>query len=402
MTMPASSTTLAGLGIAQTFTQDQTIAANLTLNAQGDLRFADADSSHYVAFQAPSTVASNILWTLPSTDGSTGQALVTNGTGTLSWATPTGTPGGSTTQVQFNDGGVFGGDSDFTYNKSTNLLTVAGGFSSSGTFNNVTITAPASSATLTIANTKTLTVSNTLTLQGTDSTTMTFPATSTTVAGLGIAQTFTQDQAITGNLTLNAQGDVRFADSDSSNYVAFQAPATVASNITWTLPSVDGSTGQALVTNGTGTLSWATPGGSPGGSNTQLQYNSSGSFAGASGLVTDGSNLTINAQGDLRFADSDSSNWVAFQGASTIASNVTWTLPSADGSANQVLSTNGSGTLSWATVSGGSTTIVENAQTISTNYTITSSYNGSSVGPVTVSTGSSVTVGSDQRWLIFG
>lgn len=353
MTMPASSTTLAGLGIAQTFTQDQTIAANLTLNAQGDLRFADADSSNYVAFQAPSTVASNILWTLPSTDGTSGQALVTNGTGTLSWASVAGIPGGSTTQVQFNDAGVFGGDADFTYNKTTNILTAAGGFSSAGTYNNVTITAPASSATLTIANTKTFTVSNTLTLQGTDSTTMTFPSSSTTLAGLGIAQTFTQDQTIAGNLTLNAQGDLRFADSDSSNWVAFQGPATVASNITWTLPSVDGSTGQALVTNGTGTLSWATPGGSPGGSTTQLQYNNAGSFAGATNLVTDGSNLTINAQGDLRFGDSDSSNWVAFQAPATVASNVTWTLPSADGTSGQVLSTDGSGTLSWTTASGG-------------------------------------------------
>jgi hypothetical protein len=39
-----------------------------------------------------------------------------------------GTPGGSTTQVQINDvGGVFGGDPEFTYNKTTNVLTVAGG-----------------------------------------------------------------------------------------------------------------------------------------------------------------------------------------------------------------------------------------------------------------------------------
>ena len=34
----------------------------------------------------------------------------------------------------------------------------------------------------------------------------------------------------TGDITLNAQSDVRFADSDSSNYVALQAPATVSSN----------------------------------------------------------------------------------------------------------------------------------------------------------------------------
>ena len=64
-----------------------------------------------------------------------------------------------------------------------------------------------------------------------------------------------------GNVTLNAQGDLRFADSDSSNWVAFQAPATVASNVTWTLPSADGTADQALVTNGSGTLSWADAGG---------------------------------------------------------------------------------------------------------------------------------------------
>jgi hypothetical protein len=45
---------------------------------------------------------------------------------------------------------------------------------------------------------------------------------------------------------------------------------------------------------------------------------------------------------------------VAFKAPDTIASNVTWTLPSADGTSAQVLSTNGSGTLSWATASGGS------------------------------------------------
>jgi len=64
-----------------------------------------------------------------------------------------------------------------------------------------------------------------------------------------------------GNVTLNAQGDLRLADSDSSNWVAFQAPATVASNVTWTLPSTDGTNGDSLTTNGSGTLSWTSAGG---------------------------------------------------------------------------------------------------------------------------------------------
>ena len=58
----------------------------------------------------------------------------------------------------------------------------------------------------------------------------------------------------TGDITLNAQSDVRFADSDSSNYIALQAPATVSSNVTFTLPSADGTANQALKTDASGAL----------------------------------------------------------------------------------------------------------------------------------------------------
>jgi hypothetical protein len=50
----------------------------------------------------------------------------TNGSITISSTGGSGSPGGSDTEVQFNDAGVFGGDSDFTYNKTTNTLTVTG------------------------------------------------------------------------------------------------------------------------------------------------------------------------------------------------------------------------------------------------------------------------------------
>jgi hypothetical protein len=58
--------------------------------------------------------------------------------------------------------------------------------------------------TLTIAAGKTLTANNTLTLAGTDATTMTFPATSTTVAGLGIVQAFSVSQR--GTVTTDNDG----------------------------------------------------------------------------------------------------------------------------------------------------------------------------------------------------
>jgi hypothetical protein len=63
------------------------IASDAQLQAQGDLRWADADSSNWVAFQAPATVAANVTWTLPATDGSSGQLFSTNGSGVISWAT---------------------------------------------------------------------------------------------------------------------------------------------------------------------------------------------------------------------------------------------------------------------------------------------------------------------------
>jgi len=61
--------------------------SNLTLNSTSELRLADTDSTHYVGFKAPGTVSSNKIWTLPSADGTSGQMLSTNGSGTLSWST---------------------------------------------------------------------------------------------------------------------------------------------------------------------------------------------------------------------------------------------------------------------------------------------------------------------------
>jgi hypothetical protein len=190
-------------------------------------------------------------------------------------------------------------------------------------------------------------------------------------------------------------------------------------------------------------------GASAGGSNTQVQYNSGGNLAGSANLTFDGSNLQVGSQGDLRFGDSDNSNWVAFQGPATVASNVTWTLPSTDGTNGQALITNGSGTLSWstnavtisndtstatnvyptfvsATTGTASTIFTSNAKllykpstgefqsevpvagngifvnntTVATSYTIAAGYNGQSVGPITVNSGVTVTVSSGQRWLV--
>lgn len=116
------------------------------------------------------------------------------GTGTSSWAQVVLTTDVTGTLPVANGGtGVTSstGTTAVVLSNSPTLVTPTLGVASATSINKVAITAPATSATLTIANGKTLTVSNTLTLAGTDSTTMTFPGTSDTVAGLGTAQTFT-------------------------------------------------------------------------------------------------------------------------------------------------------------------------------------------------------------------
>ena len=56
-----------------------------------------------------------------------------------------------------------------------------------------------------------------------------------------------------------------------------------------------GTTGQVLTSAGAGTPTWATITTSAGGSNTQLQYNSSGSFAGSANMTFNGTTLALNS-----------------------------------------------------------------------------------------------------------
>ena len=62
---------------------------------------------------------------------------------------------------------------------------------------------------------------------------------------------------ITGNLTLRARGYLKLQDDAGGQFVAIRAPATVSSSVTYTFPAADGSSGQSLTTDGSGTLSWS-------------------------------------------------------------------------------------------------------------------------------------------------
>jgi len=124
----------------------------------------------------------------------------------------------------------------------------------------------------------------------------------------------------------------------------------------------------------------------------------------AGGAMT--GDLTLNAQSDLRFADADSSNWVGFQAPSTVASNVTWTLPSTDASVpGYALKSDGSGNLSWGLAGGasgasGNQVFYENDTNVTASYTISSNKNAVTAGPITIDAGVTVTVPSGSSWVV--
>ena len=61
----------------------------------------------------------------------------------------------------------------------------------------------------------------------------------------------------TGDVTVGNAKGLKLADADGSNYMTLQAPNSVTSDTTLTLPASAGSDGQVLQTDGTGTLTWA-------------------------------------------------------------------------------------------------------------------------------------------------
>jgi hypothetical protein len=131
-----------------------------------------------------------------------------------------------------------------------------------------------------------------------------------------------------------------------------------------------------------------------------------GTFSSTGGTIT--GDVLLDNQSDLRFGEATGhgGNWVAFQAPSTVAANVTWTLPNADATVSgHALKSDGAGNLSWGTAggaAGGGTDDVfyENSDTVSSNYTISTNKNALSAGPITIASGVTVTIPSGSNWVI--
>ena len=83
---------------------------------------ASLTANGIINFTTASNVSLGSNSNVKITGGTSGYYLQTDGTGNLSWATGGGTPGGSNTQIQYNNAGAFGGTSFFTYATTPNGL----------------------------------------------------------------------------------------------------------------------------------------------------------------------------------------------------------------------------------------------------------------------------------------
>ena len=61
-------------------------------------------------------------------------------------------------------------------------------------------------------------------------------------------------------LNLVNRNEVRFEDTTGGQYIGLKAPATISSSFSLSLPSADGTSGQAITTDGSGVLSFSTAG----------------------------------------------------------------------------------------------------------------------------------------------
>ena len=290
-----------------------TIAANSTidLNATGALTFSSAS----VAF----TTTGGGLISLhglshPPADGTTGQVMFTDGSNTLGFKTLD----------------IIQNVAETSYVKAT-----AGG-----------VVESVATSTMTFAATNGLTM---------------------TAAGLTLSTTGS------GTCTINATGPLRM---DGVLGVELSSVAAIKIH-GLTYPAADGSNNQVLETNGAGVLSWVTLSAGDAtritdGSTTYIDTDDTGGtitmFA-ASGLVSSITGpATLNSSGTLTL---NSVAGIAMTSAGAISIHGL-TYPAADGTADQVLKTDGAGTLGWV-ANGGITksTFTTNLTGASTTIEIT-------------------------------
>ena len=248
------------------------------------------------------------------------------------------------------------------------------GVATATSVNKVTFTAPATNATLTLAEGSTLTTSGahatTITTTGTTAITLptsgTLATTSDVAAGQegGVTETATQTltnktltSPVLGGTTTTASGNL--VVEPATFILEVKGGGATVGQIQLNCPV--NSHGQKIASqphaeSATNTLTL--PGGTTIGNDDAVLVSNTGTQTLTNKTLTSpsiGTSASFADQAEARFieATANGTNYVGFKAPASITTNLVWTLPSADGTANQVLQTDGSGVLSFATASSG-------------------------------------------------
>jgi hypothetical protein len=172
---------------------------------------------------------------------------------------------------------------------------------------------------------------------------------------------------------------------DGKDFGTFTAAGGIlyATSTTAASGTAAGTSGQALLSGGASAPTWGTLGVAAGGS---------GATTAAAARV----NLAVetSATGSTRLAVGTTAQRDASPSAGFIRFNTSLT---------RFEGWNGS---AWSAVGGGATgggtddIFIENGQTVTTNYTITTNKNAMSAGPITIASGITVTVPSGSTWVV--
>lgn len=390
-------------------TFDDDITLGVASSTRGELILANT-TANTVRLRSSNSTAASYTLTFPAAAPVNGYYLQTDVNGVLSWAAGGGggggSPGGSNTQIQFNNLGAFGGDAAFTFVNGTGTATTTLGVASttSGALK-LYNSASANSVTLASGNN---TAAWTLTLPPDDGTSGQYLQTDgsgnttwATISGTG---------DVVGPASATDNAVVRF---DGTTGKLVQNSAVTIADTTGDITG--GKYNGLTISTTTGTLSVA--------NGKTLAVDNTLTFVG-----TDSSTVSFGAGGTVIYANSptfddditvgvvsSATGVVNFKGVTsgTVSLSVadaagTWTLklPTTAGAANQALTTDGSGNTTWTTITGGATgggsdaIFWNNGQTVTTNYTVPAATNAGTFGPITINSGVTVTVSSGSNWTV--
>jgi hypothetical protein len=252
--------------------------------------------------QVDGSVVFGDVSTVSIAGGVAGQVLSTDGSGALSWVTPV-------------SGGGGGGGAGVTVNSTLEFVAPVDGIEQ--VFSDATIADILDSTTCSVFVNGVLMLSSEFTVSGTDITVHRWLSTDdvVSVAAYGVNNiAVTGAGGATSQLQYNLNGSLRGIASATYDGTKLTLGSNTNVKIT------GGSSGQALVTDGSGNLSWATAAAIAGGADTELQFNDGGVITGIPTATYDGTVLSL---GDV--------SEVSIGG----------------GSAGTSLVTDGSGGLSW-------------------------------------------------------